>query len=178
MKTSLGSSENELSVEQVENFARLYSVALTRYFRKRGCQNATVDDLVQDVFVRLAKRTSGGEILNPEAYIMQTASSVWRDFLRKRQTHSYASHVEYDESSHAIEDFTPEDFYEGDEALTRLLSVLNELPKRTRQVFVLCRIEGMKQKVVAKRLDVSVSSIEKHMVKAVTHLTRCFGNER
>ena len=52
-----------------------------------------------------------------------------------------------------------------------LLDALEELPPRTRQVFVLCRIEGMRQKGVAKRLGVSVSAIEKHMIKAIAHLS-------
>ena len=161
----------------MDEFARLYSIALLRYFRKRGCQKATVDDLVQEVFTRLAGRASGNKIQNPEAYLMQTASSVWKDFLRKRQTHFHVNHVEYEEKIHAVQDLSPEKIYEDKEKINQLISVLNELPTRTRQVFVLCRIEGMKHKLVAKRLEVSVSSVEKHMVKAITHLTQCFGGE-
>jgi len=171
------SSAKNVSTEELNDFVRLYSVALTRYFKKRGCQSATVDDLVQDVFIRLAGRVSGGEIKNPEAYLMQTASSVWKDFLRKRKTHAYVQHVEYDEKAHAVQDFSPEQIYQEKEKIDRLIVVLNELPTRTRQVFVLCRLEGMKQRLVANRLGVSVSSIEKHMVKAIAHLTQCFGDE-
>lgn len=177
MRMSADTSEKILSTEKLAEFVRLYSGALMRYFKKRGCQNATTDDLVQDVFTRLAGRTSENEIENPEAYLMQTASSVWKDFLRKRQTHFSASHIEYEEKDHAIADFSPEHIYEGKEDIGRLLEGLNQLPTRTRYVFVLCRIEGMKQKHVAKRLGISVSSVEKHMVKAIMYLTQCFGNE-
>lgn len=167
-----------INPELLEKFVQLYSVALMRYFKKRGCQNATVDDLVQDVFIRLAARTSGQEIQNPEAYLMQTASSVWKDFLRKRKTHAFIHHVEYDDGAHAIKDFSPEEIYQDKEKIAQLIDVLNKLPIRTKQVFILCRLEGMKQKTVAVRLGVSVSSIEKHMVKAIAHLTRHFGNVR
>lgn len=177
MRTSIDTSGRELSAAQLDQFVRLYSVALMRYFRKRGCQNATIDDLVQDVFTRLAGRASGGKIKNPEAYLMQTASNVWRDFLRKRQTHAYSTHVEYEEQDHAIADFSPEHIYEDKENIARLLDVLNELPVRTRHVFVLCRMEGMQQKLVARRLSISVSSVEKHMVKAIAYLTQNFGDE-
>lgn len=175
MKVSINKLNSSLSSEQLEDLVRLYSVPLMRYFKKRGCQKATVDDLVQDVFARLSGRASGGEIENPEAYIMKSASGVWKDFLRKRQTHFYAKHVEYDDNSHALKDFSPEHIYECKETIERLLVILNELPERTRNVFVLCRIEGMKQKVVAKRLGISVSSVEKHVVKAIITLTNCLG---
>ncbi len=177
MKTSMGSSDTTLRNEELKGFAQLYSAALMRYFRKRGCQKATVDDLVQDVFARLAGRGAATKIKNPEAYLMQTASSVWKDFLRKRQTHSYVDHVEYEDRTHAVQDVSPENIYQGKENIHLLLAVLNKLPTRTRQVFILCRIEGMKHKHVARRLGISVSTVEKHMVKAIAYLTRCFGNE-
>lgn len=170
-------SASRLRQDQLDDFARRYGLALSRYFRKRGCQEATVDDLVQEVFTRLAGRASGAAIENAEAYLMRTASSVWRDFLRKRQSRSHASHIEYDDDTHALEDFSAEHVYESKETIHQVLAVLNELPVRTRQAFVLCRIEGMKQKAVAKRLGVSVSSVEKHMVKAIAHLADRFGDK-
>ena len=41
---------------RLDDFARQYRPALTRYFRKRAAQKADVDDLVQEVFARLAVR--------------------------------------------------------------------------------------------------------------------------
>ena len=59
---------------------------------------------------------------------------------------------------------------EGNEAIAAILVSLGELPERTRRVFVLRRIEGMQQKVAARRLGISVSAVEKHMIKAIRHL--------
>lgn len=169
--------KNEVTKVQLSDFARLYSMALKRYFLRRGCQSATVDDLVQEVFVRLAGRASGGKIDNPEAYIMRTASNVWRDFLRKRNTHSHSHHIEYEEGNHAMPDFSPEDIYEGQETAYQLIEALKELPSQTRHVYMLCRYQGMKQQNVARRLGVSKSYVSKHMLKAVTYLAVCFGDD-
>ncbi|WP_084141690.1 sigma factor [Hyphomonas johnsonii] len=73
-----------LSSEQLDGLNRRYAIILKRSFLRRGCQPSTAEDLTQDVFVRLASRLSDQEILNAEAYLMQTASSVWRDHWRKR----------------------------------------------------------------------------------------------
>jgi RNA polymerase sigma-70 factor (ECF subfamily) len=58
-----------------------------------------------------------------------------------------------------------------------VFAVLQQMPTRTRQVFVLCRVEGLRQKAVAQRLGVSVSSIEKHMIKAIAYLARNLGRK-
>lgn len=163
--------------DQLDAYARQFRPALSRYFQRRGCQRATTDDLVQDVFVRLAKRTSGGEIENAEAYLMQTASSVWNDHMRKRQRRSHSEHVEFQDEFHGDEGFSPERVYEGREQIQRLADALGELPVRTKQVYVQCRIDGMKRKDVADRLGISVSAVEKHLMKASEYIGDLFGDE-
>lgn len=177
-KLSRKLSNVEVSKSQLKDFARLYSKALMNYFTRHGCQKATADDLVQEVFIRLAGRVSGGEIEKPEAYLMRTASNVWRDFMRKRRTHAHSKHSEYDEENHSLSDFSPEDSYEVQETIHRLLEVLKDMPPRTRQVFLLCRYEGMKQEAVAKRLGVTPGCVSKQMAKAITYLALCFGDQK
>jgi RNA polymerase sigma-70 factor (ECF subfamily) len=152
--------------------AREYQPALTRFFRKRARQPADVEDLVQEVLCRLAVRGGGQRIEHPEAYLMRTATNVWRDYLRKMRTHAQDLHDEYQEDWHAREDHGPVDVIEGERSVEAVLNVLLELPERTRQVFLLCRVEGMRQKSVALRLGVSISSVEKHMIKAIAYLAR------
>lgn len=166
-----------VNADQLAAYARQFQPALTRYFARRGCQKATIEDLVQDVFVRLAKRTSGGEIENAEAYLMQTASSVWNDHLRKRQRRAHTDHVEYEEELHSPVYFSPERVLEGREQIQRLIDALKALPARTRQVYVHCRIDGMRQKAVADRLGISVSAVQKHLAAASIHIGDLFGDE-
>ena len=164
-------------VERLDALAREYRPALSRYFGKRSRQRADVEDLVQEVLIRLAVRGDGESIDQPEAYLMRTATNVWRDFLRKKKTHAQDVHDEYTEEDHgrSHSDDGPDAILEGREAVESILLALYELPKRTRQVFVLCRVEGMRQKGVARRLGVSVSSVEKHMIKAIAHLALRLG---
>ena len=155
--------------ERLETLASTYGPALRRYFGKRAHQHADVEDLVQNVLVRLAVRGDSSSIEQPEAYLMRTATNVWRDYLRKKGTHAEAVHEEYAEG-HLREEHGPDAEAEGAEAVAAVLIALHELPARTRQVFVLCRVEGLRQKAVARRLGVSVSAVEKHMIRAIAHL--------
>ena len=168
--TSEKATPSTLSKEQLENWARQYSKALRRYFVRRGAQPATAEDLIQDVFERLSKRVSAAEIKNPEAYLMQTASSAWSDHWRKRQVRLHDDHVEYDDRYHTHVEFGADRVFEGRDGVRRLITALRELPPRTQEIFVRCRVDGEKQKAVAARFGISVSAVEKHLVRAMAHL--------
>ncbi|MCE2461887.1 MAG: sigma-70 family RNA polymerase sigma factor [Pseudomonadales bacterium] len=165
---------DDAAAERLESLAREFRPALRRYFGRRARQRADVDDLVQDVLVRLAVRGDCGSIDQPEAYLMRTATNVWRDHLRKKETHAEEGHEEYTEGR-LFEDHGPDDEVVGIQSVAAVLTALDQLPDRTRQVFVLCRVEGIRQKNVAKRLGVSVSAVEKHMIRAIAHLASRLG---
>ena len=65
--------------ERLDTLSREYRPALSRYFGKRAYQQADVEDLVQEVLVRLAVRGDGSDIEQPEAYLMRTATNVTGD---------------------------------------------------------------------------------------------------
>jgi len=55
---------------------------------------------------------------------------------------------------------------------------LLELPERTRVVFVLRRLENLSYSEIGLRLGLSVSAVEKHMLRAVRHLATRMGADR
>ena len=156
--------------ERLDVLSRKYRPALSRYFGKRLYQQADVEDLVQEVLLRLAVRGNGSNIEQPEAYLMRTATNVWRDFLRKKRTHARDFHEEFLEERHPNAELGPDHVLTAKESVEVILAALNELPERTQQIFILCRVEGLRQKRVANRLGISVSAVEKHMMKAIAHL--------
>lgn len=65
---------------------------------------------------------------------------------------------------------SPERVLQGREQIARVLATLEALPERTRRVFILVRFEEMSYKLVAQRLGISVSAVEKHVMKALRQL--------
>lgn len=151
---------------------RRFRPALKAYFLKRAPATVDAEDLVQDVFVRLAKRGEIAAIRQVEGYVFQTAANVLTDRVRWRAVRRRGDHVPYLESDHQDEENSPESVLMGREAVARLLDALRELPEQTRAIFVLHRFEQLRYGEIAKRLGVSLSSVEKHMMKALAHLTR------
>lgn len=160
---------------QIEAYAQEFQPALSAFFMRRCASPDLTEDLVQDVFVRLLRRKQSGEIDHPAAYVMQTASSVWNDHLRAGQIRHIAEHDEYDDLGHSPEGISPERVYEGREAISRILEALSVMPARTQDIYILCRFDGFKRHEAAKRLGISVSAIDKHLMAATKQVGQVFG---
>lgn len=68
---------------------------------------------------------------------------------------------------------SPEQETAGRKELEQVRKAVLELPDRTRQIFVLARIEGLTYREIALRLGISESSVQKHLARAVAHVMRC-----
>lgn len=158
---------------EVDQVARTYAPALRRFFGRRIREEVDVDDLVQEVLLRLCRRGGLGDVGNVEGYLFQTAANVLRDRARQRLSRKAGSHDAFgDEHENVGADavLLPEQVLQGREAVRWLAEALLALPDRTRAVFVLCRIERMPYTEVAKGLGISLSAVNKHLAKAMDTL--------
>ncbi|MGV1793492.1 RNA polymerase sigma factor [Rhizobium sp. A37_96] len=64
-----------------------------------------------------------------------------------------------------------EDEADGRQRLACLHGIINELPELTRSIFILNRIEDPTCSQVATRLGISDGSVQKHLSKALLHVT-------
>ncbi len=149
-----------------------YTAPLERFFRRRVSVRAEVDDLVQEVFLRLARQDSIEAIDNPQAYVFQVAANILRDQGRRRRTHSADVHESFEDAVHGSQTISPERVVMARQSMGQLKAALLKLPLRTQEVFVLHRFEGLRYSEIANRLGVSLSAVEKHMMKAMKHITR------
>jgi RNA polymerase sigma factor (sigma-70 family) len=152
-----------------------FRMSLHRYFIRRVRDRGEAEDLVQDVFVRLARRGGLGDVVNLSGYIFETAASVLQDRARRRQVRAADAHDTFDNERHAGEDFAPDRVLNGKERLRLVSAALLELPERTRHIFVLRRLDGMRYNDIASRFGISVSAVEKHMQRAVAFLAQRLG---
>lgn len=155
----------------IEALTRAYAYALKRFFQRRA-EHPDVDDLVQEVFLRLTRRGALDDIRNLEGYVFQTAANVLRARLRQRISHRENDHQAIDENYAEATAFSPERVLLGREAIEHLSLAVQKLPARTRAVFLLCRVEGLPHADVARRLGVGISTVDKHMAKAMNHLMK------
>lgn len=161
-----------MDAEALGSLSRRSRTALKRYFERRRIMGADADDAIQEVFVRLARRVGLADARNMEGYLFEAAASVAVDHFRRANSRSASRHEEFQDALHAALDASAEQIFLAREDLGVLVTALRELPAKTRNIFLLSRLEGLKYAEIGVRLGLSVSAVEKHVVKATVHLGR------
>jgi RNA polymerase sigma-70 factor (ECF subfamily) len=154
-----------------EGLASPYEAALRRFCLRRGVPAADIDDLIQDVHVRLLRLEDASIVDNGQAYVFQVATNLIKDKARRAATHSEEKHFPFDDRLHSPEQIDPARFAQGRDDIAILRKAILELPPRARQVFVLQRFEDLTYREIAGVLGVSVSAVEKQMMLALRRLS-------
>ncbi len=151
-----------------------YGRELHRYLTRRLRRAADADDLAQEVYLRLMRRNRSDAVLNPRAYVYRVASHVIAEFhSRSDQT---AEHVSLDGSMLAqLEEVqggqsSPDDMAERLSLQRQMDAALGQLPPTHRAIFTLHKRDGYSHEEIAKKLDVSVFTVEKYLVQAKARL--------
>jgi RNA polymerase sigma factor (sigma-70 family) len=147
--------------------------ALVKYFLRK-CGDATeAEDLAQDVLVRALGKARWESAEEAKGYIFRIAVNRWHDRNRRGLTHGTV--VEWDDAAPfaQAEETSPERVLSNEQELYAVVAALQELGERTRDVFILFRLEQLKHGQIAEIFGISVSAVEKHVSKAVAHLARC-----
>jgi RNA polymerase sigma-70 factor (ECF subfamily) len=147
---------------------------LLSYFLRRVGDFAEAEDLTQEVFFRLARRPADQDISHRSGFVFATAINLIRDRVRQQRARPEPVEISQLELETVVEDRSPDRVLLGRERLAEVLACLDELPPRTRDAFLLFRIERMRQRDIAKALGLSVSSVEKLITRAAAHLTERF----
>jgi RNA polymerase sigma factor (sigma-70 family) len=149
-----------------------------KFFRRRCGAADQAEDLAQDVMVRALAHATWKTPEQAKGYVFRSAVNRWRDHRRMTLTHGVR--LEWNEFAAAEmaepfaknEETGPERVLVVEQELNRVATALRQLNERARDVLLLIRLEQMKHAEVAEMLGISVSTVEKELVKALAHLAR------
>ncbi len=139
---------------------------LLQLIRRIVGDRGTAEDLAQDTFLRLWDRQLNE---GDRSLLFRTAQNLALDHLRARQVRNRYAQQQVDEESSGAE---LEVQVSASQELDDLLLRLRKLPRRTQQVFLLSRVDGLPYATIANQLGVSVSTVEKDMIRALQHCQR------
>ena len=131
---------------------------------------ADAEDLLHSAFLRLEEFRSRHAVQNPVAFVVRAAVNLSVDERRHERVRA-----EIPESVHDLVDLCDgrpfhDDILFARERLARVSVSLAQLTPRTREIFLVHRIAGLKYREIACRLDITVSAVEKHVAKATQFL--------
>ncbi|EGP47113.1 RNA polymerase sigma factor [Achromobacter insuavis] len=160
--------------------ARLYAAyaeRLRRYLFLKTGEAELSADLVQECFARLVAQEDELPSDNALAYLYAIANRLLID--HRRNHHQARTEVASDELLQSVRDLrtAPDVHVHVRRQLARLAATLAELPLRTRQIFQLCRVEGLSYQDAARYLDISPSSVQKHLAMALELMRERLGDD-
>lgn len=131
--------------------------------KKLGCQHIAAD-LAHDTFVRLMVAGKAPLPEQSRAYLTQIAKGLVVDLYRRRRLE--LAYQEWLLQLPSTDAPSPEDQAIVLQSLVQLDQVLDQLPCKVRQAFLLSRFDGLTYSEIAVQLGVSVAAVRKYMLKA------------
>ncbi len=162
-----------------EIFGR-FRAPLLAFFLRRVGNRLDAEDLMQETFARLVGSESFDRAEAAPAYIFRVAANLLHDHRRRQAVRKQKPFSAFDPeivekiANWIVEDREPERVLIGQENLDAAYRCLDDLEERTRNIFILYRLEGMKQKDIAELLGISLSTVEKHCMIAMASLAARF----
>lgn len=131
--------------------------------------------LTQEVFLNLWLNRGKIETLNGiKAFLYTFAKSSCLNYIRHRKVISkyedkHLQKKEEELNREVLEsfDFNSLEFSELEELIQQ---AINDLPEKCRQVFIMSRLDGKKNKEISEELDISVKAVEANMTRALKTL--------
>lgn len=138
------------------------------FFLTRGGNDS--EDLLHTAYIRLENYRVQHKVDSPAGFLVRTALNIGVDNHRHA---NYLSEEGISAETFEIVDDAPlqDEVIEARERLHRVEKGLAKLSPRTREVFLMYRIDGLKYREIAARLGISESAVAKHIAKAALFLT-------
>ena len=132
---------------------------------------------MQETFLRVARQENVEEKLSRSldsvrSYLFSIATNVIRDRYRKAVTRQkYDELTRHRERARGVEN-SAEEIVSVQEQLGHVKAAIMKLSPECRDAFVLNRFEGLSYREVADTMSVSVSMVEKHIMRALAEIRR------
>ncbi len=143
------------------------------FFIRRIGHFSDAEDLTQETLIRATRSIDPDRTKTVDGYVFQIGANLIRDRARRAKVRDiHHETLKYREELRVVS--SPEDVLEVNMQLESLERALNALPERTRQVFLLRRLDNMPYREMSENIGISVSALEKHMTRAIARIAEQF----
>ncbi|MEH6550030.1 MAG: RNA polymerase sigma factor [Pseudomonadales bacterium] len=133
-----------------------------------------IEDIVQETYVKVCQVKHKEKIEHPRSFLYRTARNLAFDYLKKAETQRADSVGDDAFLFDADTDDFKDDIYEQvakNEEFAQFCDAVRQLPVQCRKVFVLKKVYGYSQQEIAQELELSQSTVEKHVATGIKRCT-------
>lgn len=145
------------------------------WLARNRIRDLDADDIVQEMYARIGSLENFDTIRDPALYAIKVAHSILANQIRRSQIVSITAAGDLSDFDIPSAEASPEDELLQRDEVHVVSDALARLPRRTRDVLLLRRVEGLSQKETAARLAIAEKTVEKHMTRALLYLSTLFG---
>lgn len=150
-----------------------YQADVHRFISHKFGNSHDAEDIVQDAFHNILRLDEPENLDNARAYLYQTAHNLALNRIRKQRRHDDYLSAQGQQQDTA----SPEFSVHAQKDLETVEKALPRLPRKCKQAFLLSRVHAKSYDEIAKEMDVSVSSVEKYMIRSLQFLREELGRE-
>jgi len=144
-----------------------YREHLQQFLVRRIRRAQDVQDLSQEVYLRLLRVQEPGLLREPLAYLYRTAANVVYEFLRSRRQHVTFDSEMADRAASQADGSRPDKIADQLSLERDLERLLATLPPLQQTILVLQKRDGLSYEEIAQRLKISVHTVEKYLFRAL-----------
>jgi RNA polymerase sigma-70 factor (ECF subfamily) len=160
----------------VERLFREHNEALIRFVRGRVGSHNEAREIAQEAYVRLLSLDQPGAVSYLRAFLFKTAANIAID--RRRRHQNFDKVAGGPLFTELAENRTPERQLSGEQTLRHLGSLIEAMPAKCRESFVLNQIHGLDAATIATQLGITDSMVRKYVVRALLHCRERMDLER
>lgn len=135
------------------------------YYAKRFIGNSEdAKDVVQETYEK-AYKNKNATVKNNRAYLYKITKNIAIDKFRKDKSIIF---TDFNESAHLIATHknSEEDAIQ-DCQNKQLMKIIQNLPQKSKQAFILHTFEGLSRKEISHKMDISISAVDKHIMRSL-----------
>lgn len=136
--------------------------------KKLGCPHSAAD-IAHDTFTKLLAMPALPSLREPRAYLLVTANHLLINQYHRRKIEEDTLRTMAILAEERMAQ-SPEEIAAVRQLLARILAMLiDELDEKPRRAFLMARVDGMSYADIAKKLNVSESSVKQYLAKVLAH---------
>jgi len=131
--------------------------------RRYNLRNIDIEDATQETFLRALEAEKRKEIREPKRFLIGIAKNIARSELSRRSKLTHQLIDDLDPKSYTSDEPPVDEIVDSRHRMRVFGNAVLSLPPQCQKVFVLKHVYGASHKEIAAKLDIAVSTVEKHV---------------